>query len=790
MFTFNEAVLKWLNYYGKTYNEAVTNFTNAVINEGVDPSEMIELMGDVMYLKRDSGYTLSEIAGILAGGAAPGVTEVRAIFMGQSEIEHLFNRGSYYDMLPVPDVTGTNMIVISQSGDLQAPEEYEVTAENIAAGLVSEAMGALACYLRDIVGSNTRFIIGDGAVPGTSRRSLADTSTDGSETIKRYWQDFLSVVSLIENNYGPVEYLVECWYNADAGSIPNFKDNFWPFYFGVDPQGNEVEIGTTYAASTPYQVDHILWDALAPDDQKGRGVFRKDQTKWRILTMMPFNNGAEEPAAENINFSEYDGRLSEPDRETMMNLVNETEAQSVDLIVGPSGHLVDFDGGIHPIENTDPNGKGLFAMAFAAPIATAAGEEILEPYISDVEGPTDGSYIDVVVELPNGGTLTTLRQLRQLDLNVTTSPHHQEVTGFELFRSSEGIRRPVFNTYETDYPQEFRGTVTIVDSGSGSPKKGRVRITMENNAEFSDSISYLRGQATAILLRPRDADNKLFLDMLIEHIPKYYNSEANYTYEGVPVRPLQSDIPVTVLAPPFQSRGVEFYSDGTDGDGLHVSTSIPVTESQGTIAYWFKQDDPAWPQLKHVAQFREGSNTKFTVRTGNDCLFFSLVLQDGSTKSLQFNETALTSNGGTAMQPDVWYHVAHEWIGTTIKTFVNGNLIDTSTLSDVAWSGNLTALGIGSYSYMSPGAAITASLGHMYLNLNERVDLEQNIDMFIDGNGYPVDLGGNGEIPTGSAPELYFDGDGSSWNNVGTAGPFNLTGALEVAAPAPGYMFL
>lgn len=738
--------------------------------------------------KRGSTLLTKILANVL-GEFNQGQKEIRIMLMGQSEVEHLFNTGSFYDMLPVPDVTGTNMVVIRQDGDLVAPTEYEVTAENIANGLVSEPMGALACYLRDMVGSGTRFIIADGAVAGTSRSTLSDSSTDTTESIARYWEDFESVVNLMEQNYGPVDYLIECWYNADAASIPNFKNNFWPFYFGVDDNGVGITLGETYVGlGSTYQVDHILWDALAPDNEKGRGIFRKDQTKWRILTPMPFNNGAQEPDDEDINFSIYDGRLSEPDRQVMRNLVNEPEAQSVDLIVGPSGHLVDFDGGIHPIENTDPNGKGLFAMAFAAPIATAAGKYVHEPFISAVEGPTDGSYVDVIVDLPNGGTLTTLRDLRGLPEESTPSPHQQEVTGFEMFRASQGLRRPVFNTTETTYPQVFRGGVSIVDSGSGSPKKGRVRITMTDNSAFGDSVSYLRGQATGILLRPRDADNKLFLDMLIEHIPGYYNASANYKYEGVPVRPLQSDIATAVPSPPFIARGAEFFSDGTNGDGLHSTAQVTSSTGQGMISYWFKNDDPAWPQLKHLIQFRAGSDAHYTARTsGNGAMYFKLRLSDNSEAGIQFNQTGRTSTNGTApMVTGSWYHIAHTWIGTTLKTYVNGALIDTATLSATPWVGTLTALGVGSYSYMNASAAITASVGHLYMNLNETVDLDTQMALFND-NGTPVDLGGTGQIPTGSTPEFYFDGDGSAWNNLGTAGAFTVTGELEVADPAPGY---
>tara|TARA_Y100000034_G_scaffold26108_1_gene31173 strand:- start:449 stop:2671 length:2223 start_codon:yes stop_codon:yes gene_type:complete len=737
-------------------------------------------MTEINLKELTNGMSLTEIGQAIRAAfdqlvPVPESSEVRAVLMGQSEIEHLFNPGSFYNMLPVPDVTGTNMIVVRQEGTGVAPTEYEVTNENIAAGLVSEAMGALACYLRDIFGSDVRFIIGDGAVPGTGRPSLADDSNDD-----RSWSDFASVVSYIDTNFGEINTLIECWYNADAGGIDDFKDNFWPLYFGVNPDGSTFNIGTLYTLGTinDYTVDHCLWDDDAATGEKGRGIF-SDRTKWCVLTPMPFNNAPVAPDAEWDNFSsDPNARLIEPARQVMRSLESEPEAQRVGLIVGPSAHITDFEGGIHPAENTNPNGKGLFAMSFAAPIATAGNKTISEPFISAIEGPETGEYIDVVVDLPNNGTLTTLRQLRGLSLPVTPSPHQQVVTGFEYFRSASSTLRPVFNESETTYPQAHRGAITITDSGSGSPKKGRVRIDMADDAVANDAVKYLGGQATAMLQTPRDVDNELFLDMLVEHIPGYYNSSNAYTYEGVAVRPLQQAQTVNVPAPPFAVRGA--YYDGTN-DAL-TSTSVVPSGPSGLMSLWLKNGAVSWSQLIRLVQMRVSGDIKLDLKTTGIGLELTVQLSDGSSVRPPFR--AGTNN--TNMVVGQWYHVLIAWNSTNVTIYVNDVQSVVTATGLGAFTGNLNQLGVGSAS--STGSKWTGDLAHVWISTTQTLDITQsaNRQKFVVA-GSPQDLGANGELVTGTAPEFYFDGDGAGWNNVGTAGSFNVTGELEASDSIPGY---
>ena len=66
--------------------------------------------------------------------------------------------------------------------------------------------------------------------------------------------------------------------------------------------------------------------------------------------------------------------------------------------------------------------------------------------------------------------------------------------------------------------------------------------------------------------------------------------------------------------------------------------------------------------------------------------------------------------------------------------------------------------------------------------------MEQTIQKDIEREkfilaGAPVDLGVNGEVPTGSAPEIYIDG-GASANNTGTLGSLTPTALTAGTTPA------
>jgi hypothetical protein len=494
---------------------------------------------------------------------------------------------------------------------------------------------------------------------------------------------------------------------------------------------------------------------------------------------MPFLDAPVSPTAEMANFSANSGRLTEPSRQVMIELADNALAQSVDCIVGPSAHVCKFGGPggeSHPdTENAD--GQILLMWPVALALLRAAGRTINEPTIVAVEGPSDGSYADLVIDLPNGGNLTTLRTFRGGSYSGS-APHRQAVTGIEITRSG-GDRRPVYNTSETSYPVAHRGTVTIQDTGSGTPRRGRVRITPTDAFGFNDSLSYLRGQATASLQEPRDFN--LYPDFLIEHIPSLYDSGALYPFEGIAVRPYQADLPVAVPAPSFVAQGALF-----DSSSNLSSTTLNVpTSNQGLVSIWFRQAG-TWGASRTLFSLQQGANIVLSATSASSGRMTFRLDNDTAT------DTFLTPT--STFVGDTWYHVLWAWdlANDRFQIYVNDVAINTAaypittaTSLNIAAS-NITRIGIAAT--VSNASRWNGDIGHLWM------DLESTLDLTVQANrekfalaGDPISVGSNGQTPTGSTPQWYYDGDPPAWSNLGTAGQANLTGAIQDSLSAPSY---
>lgn len=708
-------------------------------------------------------------------GPEPGPTTISAMIMGQSEIAYLFLTGGAYSSLtpkPVLPVEG-NLTVITQEGPGVAPVTRAVTQAALTAETVNPAMGALAAFLA-FARPGLRFVLGDGAVPGTGRPALYDDTTNGTDG--RLWSDFTSVIAAMTAEAGgSVQHLVECWYNADAGSIGNFVNAFWPFYFGMTGAGATFPLGTAHNGA---QVDHCLWDATAAAGATGRGLFTRTGTRWHVLTPMPFHNAPVAPAPEMASFSENNARLSEPDRQALIDMAANAQAVSVGLTVGPSAHLCKFGGAsttIHP-DTGDKDGQIGFMWPFALALLRASGMTIGEPAISAIEGAPDGSYADLVVDLPNGGILTTLRAFRAGPAYAGAAPHRQAVTGIEITRSG-AARRPVYKLTETGYPAAHRGTVAIVDAGSGTPRRGRVRITPETPFAFGDRLSYLRGQATAVLQEPRDFN--LYPDFLIEHVPGLYDSSASYPFEGIAVRPCQSDLSAPVTPPAFTPRGA--YHNGATGYRSAAMTGVPAA-SQGMISMWYRSADTAWnASTRTLFSFRVGANVRLEAKTSSTGRITITLVNDTGANSI----ICYAGPGSLQHATGQWYHLLMDWTATAAAVWINGNAVGSKSYAALTMAGsNLSQMGIGT---TSTGSQYwLGSLAHVWISPTQRLDfaVQANREKFALA-GVPVDLGANGQLPTGAAPEWYYDGDAPAWANQGMAGSVALDGGPLTPAPAP-----
>jgi hypothetical protein len=361
---------------------------------------------------------------------------------------------------------------------------------------------------------------------------------------------------------------------------------------------------------------------------------------------MPFCDANVSPTAEATQFT-IGQRLEQPARQTMISAGNNALSQTVRCTVGPSAHLCNFNGGIHPVVNS-PEGQILLGWPVAISLARKAGLTIHEPAISGLSGPSDGSYVDVEVDLPNGGNLTTYRAIAGLGAQASPAPHQQDVTGFEHFKA--GSNRPVFRTSETSYPASHRGTVSIVDAGSGTPRRGRVRITPTEPYVDGNAISYLRGQATAMLQEPRDITAQLYRDFLIEHIPSMHDATATYPFPGVAVRPMQTYLSVPVSPPTFAPRGVDF--DGVTTSVREQFLSVPAG-SQGCMSFWFRIPT-TWPGTTSLIETRQGTPSTLAVRTANTGRLTFTLSQDGT-------GTDTWTTPSNTFLVDQWYHILWSW---------------------------------------------------------------------------------------------------------------------------------
>lgn len=693
---------------------------------------------------------------------------ISALLMGQSQLEHLMSTGPTYRQITQPTPGNGNVTMYTQSGAGVAPVKTVVNAATVAAGSVNPSIAAMSAWL-EFIAPGRKFMIGDGAVPGVGRYSLTDDSTDGADLWA--WADFTSVINQIETDSGKgLDNLVECWWGSDDAYLTTFKTAFWPFYFGTDAAGASFTLGNTVNSR---RVDHCLWDGTAATSAKGRGIFSRDATKWHIVTPTPFDDSPVSPAAANTYFSQA-ARMSEPKRQTAIDLAADTLATSVALKVGPSSHIANFEGDVHP-STTDPDGQILSMWPLAVAVARGAGVTINEPTVYGITGPTDGSYADITVDLPNGGNLTTLRALRSLSMPGTPSPHQQAVTGFETFRSA--TRRPVYNASETSFAAESRGTVTIVDAGSGSPRRGTVRITPTVPFAFGETISYLRGQGSAALIHPRDFTNKLYLDMLIEHVPSLYQSGALYPFEGVAVRPYQADLVVNVPAPAFTARGANF-----NGSTWYGSTSVSVPAgASGMASCWLRQTT-TWAAGVRIFTITVGTTAVFEIYSGSAGRMTTRVNNDTGTDTISLFAAA----GSTQFVADRWYHFAVTWTATSAKIYVDGVLQTTLSYASLDANGNTLTRFILGASNTGGSSAWTGDIGHLWISPTQMLDLSVSANMlkFLNGKN-PVDLGGSGQTPTGTAPEWYYDGTGAAWSNKGTAGDVTLYGTLSASSDAP-----
>jgi len=124
--------------------------------------------------------------------------------------------------------------------------------------------------------------------------------------------------------------------------------------------------------------------------------------------------------------------------------------------------------------------------------------------------------------------------------------------------------------------------------------------------------------------------------------------------------------------------------------------------------------------------------------------------------------------------------VAHIFVNDAVLA---GTEATAPTTGDISWSAGNHFIGIDD----SGLARYDGDLSELYFT-DEFLDIsvESNRRKFIDGDGFPVDVGSDGSLPTGTAPLVFFNGPTDTWHtNEGSGGGFTENGALTDALTSP-----
>ncbi len=217
--------------------------------------------------------------------------------------------------------------------------------------------------------------------------------------------------------------------------------------------------------------------------------------------------------------------------------------------------------------------------------------------------------------------------------------------------------------------------------------------------------------------------------------------------------------------------------DGTN-DYAKLTSSGPTglaDFSLFTLSFWFKLDGGNAANRRIFSIADATTNTRFSFyRDSSNNL--RLEGKNSSNTTILSYVTSATYTSGAA-----WRHAL--LLGSTAadagnKLYINGSTV---TWGKVARSaGSVDGVG-ANYQYTvgsnyGGGDKFYGAMAELWFD-DSAVD---NPSLFASG-GYPIDLGADGSVPTGSAPVFYFsrNGSGDSWATDSAHGnAFTVTGAL------------
>lgn len=742
--------------------------------------------------------------------------------LGQSQNEHVMSVHSTYSSgYTFPALAAENFAMMTQSlavaGNTLQTRRY--TAASAVLGQINVAMAALANTLH-LGLPGRKWLIVDLSEAGTSRAHLF---WDGETT--RRWTDLAAMVDLVRAGGSDIGAIIEAWQGDDAAAARTWCLEWSPFYIGQRWGGGAFAVGTVNPDSVwnnSKTVDHILWDCEAPSDQYGRGIFTRDRTKLLFAEFPPSNNSS--TTTDQQNFTSVGGptlRYDRPARDQLRLFSADPRTPCPAGLQGWAIHIADFSADVHPARNGAIWGVPQFGEQFTAPMLAWGGYNISVPKIIGTETAADGSYADVIVDLPANATLTTTRVLRALADPASPGPHYQPggPIGFEIRRlgDSDGQRQAVWATSQTGKSAAYRATVMFADTGSGvwPNRRGRVRITPTQPFVAGDMIEYGRGEAMGVLVEPRDTDAQDWLDLLIAHVPALYDAAAEHRYHGAGVQPQP---PLLTLSTNAGSTAPAAFVVGNwtlddlaaDGRLLVTIDALPANGGSPITDLQYRIDAGAWASFGAatigayvIAGLANGVSVGITIRAINSVGPAAASDSKPKAPTGDITEPTLTSptdaaNGATAAT------------GSVSTNEANGSLFAVATTSATAPSAaqveaGLDHLGAAAASVLSK--AVTA-IGSQTVSLTGLLastaywlhymhkDAAGNSSVVVSGDGLTTAAGASDAVQVQSAvilsefSSLGKTGFGPSTSFTVGSGPnrglvlqfFGVTGVASVAS--------
>lgn len=232
-----------------------------------------------------------------------------------------------------------------------------------------------------------------------------------------------------------------------------------------------------------------------------------------------------------------------------------------------------------------------------------------------------------------------------------------------------------------------------------------------------------------------------------------------------------------------------YYAQGANFDGTndHLTRGAGLTSvvdgKSGLLSFWLNIAGSDGADHTIIANTAALGQKFYCARSAANKI--NLVCTDVS-NNFDFVLNSSTSVIGSSG----WVHVLVSWDVNAAAAHLY--LSDASDLAGGAILTNDTldyttgAFAVGAET--DGGRKLTGDLAEVWVKFNTYLDLsvEANRRKFITSTGKPAFLGATGQLPLGSAPDIYLRGPVSGWHtNLGTGGGFTVNGALTASSTSP-----